>query len=47
MEGLYVKVKIQYKGQRTRGCSIVDYFSPQAKNNNAYLVKSFNIPLIN
>jgi inosine-uridine nucleoside N-ribohydrolase len=46
-EGLYVKVKIQFKGQRTRGCSIIDYFSPNSKEHNVYLAKSFDVKLIN
>ena len=38
---MYINIKIELKGQRTRGATMIDYFK---KNNtyNAYLVRKFN-----
>lgn len=38
VRGLGARVKIETKGARTRGISLVDYFSPESSNHNAYLV---------
>ena len=40
--GTYVRLRIQVKGHRTRGCSMIDYFSPKSQEYNSYLVKTFD-----
>lgn len=45
-DGIEVKVNICIQGQRTKGCSVIDFFSPEAKHPNCYLVKNFNVKKI-
>jgi hypothetical protein len=39
-------MQIYVKGYRTRGCSMVDHFSPQSKNHNVFIPTSLNTTLL-
>lgn len=43
IDGMAVKVNIHIQGERTKGCSVIDFFSPEAKNPNSYLIKKFDV----
>lgn len=40
--GVNLRINIEVKGHRTRGCSIVDYFSPKSHQHNIYLINSLD-----
>lgn len=41
--GINLRMNIQIKGHRTRGCSVIDYFSPLSHHHNCYLIKKFDV----
>ena len=44
--GMNVKINVQLKGSRTRGSTLIDFFGPESRNYNAYLVKEFNCDIL-
>ena len=44
--GMNVNIRVELKGHRTRGCTVIDYFGENKDKPNAYLVKNFDLGIL-